>query len=114
MALEAAAHGLLRAKAAALRGPLDRLAVFERAARGLHPKLLDGARRGRAGRLAVVTHEAALAHPGGIGERRDREIASEMIRDPGVQALEPPVAMLQGERRAELRLAARALQEHHQ
>src|SRR5262249_30206679 len=70
----------------------------------------DGARRRHAGRPAIVAHEAALAHRRGTGERGDREIGAQMIGDPGMQPLEPGVALLQGERRAELRLTARAFE----
>jgi hypothetical protein len=54
-----------------------------------------------------MAHETALAHAAGLGQRGDREVAGQMIRDPGMQAFEALVAVLQRERRAELRLPAR-------
>src|SRR5689334_1667718 len=64
-----AAQGLFATKPALHRDPFDRYAgVAEQSSRGLDPNQLDGPRRGLASIGAVVTDEAALAHPGLQGQ----------------------------------------------
>src|SRR6266852_2273255 len=86
-AQEAAAHGFLGAEAAARRDALYRQALLEHLASRLDSDPFDGARRRHAGRPAIMTNEAALAHRGSIGERGDRQIAAKIIGDPGMEAL---------------------------
>src|SRR6266516_2821285 len=82
-----------------------RQVLLEHLASRLDSDPFDGARRRHAGRPAIMANEAALAHRGSIGERGDRQIASKIIGEPGMEALEAGIAVLQGERRAEWRLA---------
>src|SRR5262245_27371196 len=92
LAQEATAHRLLGAEAALRGDALHRASDLEQVARGLDAELLDGPRWSPAGRPAVVADKAALAHAGGAGERRNREVAAKVVDDPSMQALEAGVA----------------------
>ena len=86
----------------------------EPALRRLDPQPLDRLGRRAAGRLLVAAQKRAIAHTGARGEARRRKIGAEILAHPGVQGAEGVVALLQLQRRAELRLAAGALEKNHQ
>jgi hypothetical protein len=46
-----------------------------------------------------------------MGECSDRKLAANIVCDPGVEALEAGIPLLQGKRRAELRLATGTFEE---
>src|SRR5260370_10260216 len=112
-AQEAAAQALLVAEAAAEGDARDRrLGLLERAARRVDAQALDRLRRRRAHAPGIDAREVARAHGDARGERRDAAIVGEMLRRPRVQRGEAAiVARLALEQGAELRLAARALEE---
>src|SRR5262245_7256493 len=113
-AQEAAAHGFLGAKAATPDDALHGQALLEQLAGGFDADSLDRARRGDPGCPAVMANETALAHRGGIRKCAHRQVATDIVGDPGMQALEASIAMLQRQGRAELRLAARALEKDNE
>src|SRR5262249_45312579 len=100
----------LRTEAAARRHPLYRQTLLEHLARRFDPDSFYGTGRRRAGRPAIMAHEAALAHGNSLGERGDGQITAKIIEDPGVKALEPRVAVWEGERRTKRRLPAGPLE----
>src|SRR5580704_7462637 len=112
---EAATHCFLRAEATTLCDPLDgQPRLRQQTSRGLHPQPLNGAGRRLPGRLGVVAAETALAHARLIGQNRKRKFAFQMAVNPVMERTEPILRHLQGEGRAELRLAAGAFEENNQ
>jgi hypothetical protein len=110
------AHRLDRAEPAAPRDLLDRLLrAVERDAGGLDPRRLhvDGGRH--ADLPAKGTREVARAHAGPFCKGGDRQVLAEMVGDPCLKlAQRLPLGDLGRQLRAELRLAARTLQEEHE
>ena len=88
--------------------------IAEQQARRLDAQPLDGPRRRRAHGGGVVAQEAALAHAGRVGRAGDREVAARDGRAIQACSALKALALLQRQRGAELRLAARPLEEDHQ
>ena len=89
--------------------------LSEHLAGGFDPHLLDVVGRRRAALLAEGTGERALAHAGVACQGGHRAVVVEVLADPRLQlAQRGPLGGLGGEWRAELVLAAGALEVHHQ
>ena len=112
---EPAPHRLFRAETAARSDPLGRQArVGQQLASRLDAQPLDRPRRRDARRLAIAAQEGALAHARLRSESGERQVLGEVFGQPIVQVRETLVRQLKRQRRAELRLPARPLKEHHQ
>ena len=86
----------------------------ERATQWVYAQPLDRTCRRHASRLAIAAQKAALAHARLRREAGERQVASEVFGKPAVQVGKAVVGRLQRERRTELRLSARPLEEHHE
>src|ERR1700722_5206041 len=108
-------HRLFRAESAARRDSLGGEARIDKQLTSrLDAQPLDRARRRQACRLAISAQERPLAHSRLRRQAGERKVLGEVFGEPNVQVSETLVRRLQRERRAELRLAARPLEEHHQ
>src|SRR5690242_8980904 len=100
---EAAAHGLLRPEAAALRDTLYRQPrLRQQPPRCLDPQPLDRAQRRLPGGPGIMPAERALAHAGLARQPRQRQIVSKVFADPIMQRAELIVGGLQRQRLTEL------------
>src|SRR5947207_2728977 len=110
------AHHLGAAESAPRRDHLDAVRrLLEPAARALDARPLDEARRGDSDGPREHAGEVPLAHRHLGGEHGHGEVAVEVIGDPGLKlAQRLAVRRLHRELGAELRLAARPLEEHDQ
>src|SRR6266700_3501541 len=112
---EASAHSFLRSEAAAFGNALGRIrSADEVLARSLDAQLVHGPRGRNADRLAVVANEAPLAHAGPRRQIGNREVVGKVTGHPTMQAIKAAGTRLKGERRTELGLSARPLQEDHE
>src|SRR5215467_7952678 len=82
--------------------------------RRFHSQPLNGTGWRLPGRLRIVPAETALAHPGLIGEDRQRKIARQMLVDPVMERGELVVGCFQSQGCAELCLSAGTLEEDEQ
>jgi hypothetical protein len=73
----------------------------------------DGTCRRCARRLPIMANEAALTHGGDIGKRGYSQLAPDIVSNPGMELFKARIAMLQGEGRTKLRLAAWTFEKNH-
>src|SRR4051794_24554147 len=113
--VEGAAQDLGAREAGGARGGLDARAVLEQRPGALDAQPLDVRRRGHPDLGTERAGEVPLAERGAAGQRWDGEVRVEVAGDPRLELAQRLArGGLRREARAELRLAAGALEEEHE